>query len=26
MVPADARDHHEHPWVLEHLPGAHPRA
>jgi len=23
---ADARDHHEHPWVLEHLPGAHPRA
>lgn len=25
-VPADARDHHEHPWVLEHLPGRHPRA
>ena len=25
-VPADARDHHEHPWVLEHLPGEHPRA
>ena len=24
--PADARDHHEHPWVLEHLPGVHPRA
>ncbi len=23
---ADARDHHEHPWTLEHLPGAHPRA
>jgi uncharacterized protein YbbK (DUF523 family) len=26
-VPAeDARDHHEHPWTLEHLPGPHPRA
>lgn len=24
--PDDARDHHEHPWVLKHLPGAHPRA
>jgi uncharacterized protein YbbK (DUF523 family) len=24
--PNDARDHHEHPWTLEHLPGAHPRA
>lgn len=25
--PADAelRDHHEHPWTLEHLPGPHPR-
>ena len=23
--PADARDHHQHPWVLEHLPGRHPR-
>lgn len=23
--PADARDHHEHPWVLSHLPGPHPR-
>lgn len=22
----DARDHHEHPWTLEHLPGPHPRA
>ena len=22
----DARDHHEHPWTLEHLPGAHPRS
>lgn len=21
----DALDHHEHPWVLEHLPGPHPR-
>ncbi|MBX3202732.1 MAG: DUF523 domain-containing protein [Labilithrix sp.] len=21
----DARDHHEHPWTLEHLPGPHPR-
>jgi hypothetical protein len=25
-LPADARDHHTHPWVLEHLPGPHPRA
>jgi len=24
--PEDARDHHEHPWTLEHLPGRHPRA
>ena len=24
--PADARDHHDHPWVREHLPGRHPRA
>ncbi len=24
--PDDLQDHHEHPWVLEHLPGAHPRA
>jgi uncharacterized protein YbbK (DUF523 family) len=24
--PQDARDHHEHPWTLEHLPGPHPRA
>lgn len=23
--PADLRDHHEHPWTLEHLPGPHPR-
>jgi len=22
----DARDHHDHPWTLEHLPGPHPRA
>ena len=22
----DARDHHEHPWTLEHLPRRHPRA
>jgi uncharacterized protein YbbK (DUF523 family) len=22
----DLRDHHEHPWTLEHLPGPHPRA
>jgi uncharacterized protein YbbK (DUF523 family) len=26
VAPADARDHHEHPWTLEHLPGPHPRA
>ncbi|MCB9604378.1 MAG: DUF523 domain-containing protein [Sandaracinus sp.] len=26
VVPSDARDHHEHPWVLENLPGTHPRA
>jgi uncharacterized protein YbbK (DUF523 family) len=24
--PDDVRDHHEHPWVLEHLPGVHRRA
>lgn len=24
--PADARDHHEHPWTLANLPGPHPRA
>ncbi len=24
--PEDARDHHEHPWTIEHLPGPHPRA
>jgi uncharacterized protein YbbK (DUF523 family) len=24
--PADARDHHEHPWTVEHLPRPHPRA
>jgi uncharacterized protein YbbK (DUF523 family) len=24
--PHDARDHHEHPWTLEHLPEPHPRA
>lgn len=24
--PDDARDHHEHPWTLEHLPMPHPRA
>jgi uncharacterized protein YbbK (DUF523 family) len=23
---AEARDHHEHPWTLEHLPEPHPRA
>ena len=22
----DARDHHRHPWTLEHLPAPHPRA
>jgi len=25
VPPEDARDHHEHPWTLEHLPGPHPR-
>jgi uncharacterized protein YbbK (DUF523 family) len=25
QVPEGARDHHEHPWTLEHLPGPHPR-
>lgn len=25
-VPAGLRDHHEHPWTLEHLAGPHPRA
>jgi uncharacterized protein YbbK (DUF523 family) len=24
--PNDARDHHDHPWTLEHLPKTHPRA
>jgi hypothetical protein len=24
--PDDARDHHQHPWVVEHLPVFHPRA
>jgi uncharacterized protein YbbK (DUF523 family) len=24
--PKDARDHQDHPWTLEHLPGPHPRA
>jgi uncharacterized protein YbbK (DUF523 family) len=24
--PEDLRDHHEHAWTLEHLPGRHPRA
>jgi uncharacterized protein YbbK (DUF523 family) len=24
--PPDARDHHEHAWTIEHLPGPHPRA
>jgi hypothetical protein len=23
--PPHARDHHEHPWTLEHLPAPHPR-
>ena len=26
VVPRDLRDHHEHPWVLEHFEGIHPRA
>jgi len=26
VAPPGARDHHEHPWTLEHLPGPHPRA
>jgi uncharacterized protein YbbK (DUF523 family) len=26
VPPADARDHHEHPWTLENLPAPHPRA
>ncbi len=27
FVPRDElRDHHEHPWTVEHLPGEHPRA
>lgn len=26
VPPEDARDHHEHPWTLAHLPGPHPRA
>ena len=25
-LPAEARDHHQHPWTLSHLPVAHPRA
>jgi uncharacterized protein YbbK (DUF523 family) len=25
-APREARDHHEHPWTLEHLPMPHPRA
>jgi uncharacterized protein YbbK (DUF523 family) len=25
QAPPDARDHHEHPWVLVNLPGEHPR-
>jgi uncharacterized protein YbbK (DUF523 family) len=24
--PEEARDHHEHPWTVEHLPGRHPRS
>ena len=26
VVPEGLRDHHEHPWTLEHLPHGHPRA
>ena len=26
LVEEGLLDHHEHPWVREHLPGAHPRA
>jgi uncharacterized protein YbbK (DUF523 family) len=26
VAPADALDHHEHPWTMEHLPHRHPRA
>lgn len=26
VVPEGLRDHHEHAWTLEHLPGPHPRA
>ena len=26
VIDAAARDHHEHPWTVEHLPGPHPRA
>lgn len=26
VVPAGLRDHHDHPWTVEHLPGPHPRA
>ncbi len=26
VAPCDLRDHHEHPWTLEHLPHPHPRA
>ena len=25
VPPTDARDHHEHAWTVEHLPGPHPR-
>lgn len=25
-IDAELRDHHEHPWTIEHLPGPHPRA
>jgi uncharacterized protein YbbK (DUF523 family) len=26
VPPDDARDHHEHPWTIAHLPGPHPRS
>ncbi len=26
VPPDDLKDHHEHPWTIEHLPGPHPRA
>ena len=25
LAPVEVRDHHEHPWTVEHLPGPHPR-